>query len=281
MDFSIMASRSVATYRSHIPGTSPLLGVREYGAHRISTQIEDRQLGVFAVVMVERGKGRLLTASSGTHVVVAPAIFWLWPGMSHSYGPDEGTDWDEQWALFEGRIADAVLQSALIEPGQPLLQLHDLGEMQRLFALLRVEMGDDTQLARASAGARIQRIALSAAQQSQVERRERAEHPIAPAIEALRERAFDAVDLSQFAAEFGMSPATLRRKFIAATGAPPKAFQLRIRLDRAKEMLAITDTGIETIAHQTGFEDAFYFSRIFAQREGMSPSSFRSANRRL
>lgn len=276
-----MFARSVAAYRPHIPGTSPLLGVLEYGAHRISTQIEDRRLEMFAVVMVERGQGRLRTASSGSHVVVAPAIFWLWPGMAHSYGPDDGSDWDEQWALFEGRIADDVLQSALIEPRQPLLQLHDLSEMQRLFALLQVEMGDDTRLARASAGARIQRIALSAAHQSQIERRERTEHPIAPAIEALRQRAFETVDLTQFADEFGMSPATLRRKFIAAIGAPPKVFQLRIRLDRAKQMLAITDTGIEAIAHQTGFEDAFYFSRIFTQREGMSPSSFRNANRRL
>jgi AraC-like DNA-binding protein len=275
-----MVDLSVAAYRPHIPGTSPLLGVLEYGAHRISTQIEDRKLDVFAVVMVERGRGRLSTASSGGHVVVAPAVFWLWPGMAHSYGPDDGTDWDEQWALFEGRIANDVLASALIEPRQPLLPLHDLGEMQRLFALLRVEMGDDTHLARASAGARIHRIALTAAHQSLIERRERTEHPIAPAIEALRERAFDTVDLTRFAEEFGMSPATLRRKFIAATGAPPKAFQLRLRLDRAKEMLAITDAGIEAIAHQTGFEDAFYFSRIFAQREGMSPSSFRNANRR-
>ncbi len=275
-----MPSLSVAAYRPHIPGTSPLLGVLEYGAHRISTQIEDRKLELFAVVMVERGKGQLRTASSGSHAVAAPAIFWLWPGMTHSYGPDEGTDWDEQWALFEGRIATDVLAGALIEPRQPLLQLHDLSEMQRLFALLRVEMGDDTHLARASAGARMQRIALTAAHQSLIERRERAEHPIAPAIEALRQRAFDTVDLTRFAMEFGMSPATLRRKFIAATGVPPKAFQLRLRLDRAKEMLAITDAGIEAIAHQTGFEDAFYFSRIFAQREGMSPSSFRNTNRR-
>ncbi|KQW79209.1 hypothetical protein ASC89_13015 [Devosia sp. Root413D1] len=275
-----MANLSVAAYRPHIPGTAPLLGVLEYGAHRISTQIEDRKLELFAVVMVERGRGRLHTASSGSQVVVAPAIFWLWPGMVHSYGPDEGTDWDEQWALFEGRIANDVLVSALIEPRQPLLQLHELGEMQRLFALLRVEMGDDTHLARASAGARMQRIALTAAHQGLIERRERAEHPIAPAIEALRERAFETVDLTRFAEEFGMSPATLRRKFIAATGVPPKAFQLRLRLDRAKEMLAISNAGIEAIAHQTGFEDAFYFSRVFAQREGMSPSSFRNANRR-
>jgi AraC family transcriptional regulator of arabinose operon len=159
--------------------------------------------------------------------------------------------------------------------------LHHLAEMRRLFGLLRLEMAEHTSLARASAGARLQRITLTAALQAQVRRRERMEHPIAPAMEALRQRAFGEIDLSDFADEFGMSPATLRRKFIATIGMPPKAFQLQLRLDRAKEMLALTDTGIEAIASQVGFEDAFYFSRIFARREGISPSAFRSSKRRF
>ena len=45
----------------------------------------------------------------------------------------------------------------------------------------------------------------------------------------------------RFADEIGMSSATLRRKFIATIGMPPKAFQLRLWLERAKEMLSLTD----------------------------------------
>ncbi|WDR03467.1 helix-turn-helix transcriptional regulator [Devosia algicola] len=153
--------------------------------------------------------------------------------------------------------------------------------MQRLFGLLCGEMQDDTPLAHASANARIHRIALTAAGQNQIRRREHTEHPISPAIETLRQHAFNDVDLTRVAEQFSMSPATLRRKFIAATGMPPKVFQLRVRLDRAKEMLAISNFSVKAIASQVGFDDAFYFSRIFTRREGLSPSAFRKQNRRL
>ena len=77
-----------------------------------------------------------------------------------------------------------------------------------------------------------------------------------------------------------MSPATLRRRFALAAGMSPKAFQLRIRLDRAKQMLAASDSSIESIAAAVGIHDAFYFSRLFRDRENCSPSEFRSRHNR-
>ena len=72
-----------------------------------------------------------------------------------------------------------------------------------------------------------------------------------------------------------MSPATLRRKCRAALGMAPKAFQLQIRVDQAKELLTITDLSIEEIAAHVGYDDSFYFSRIFNRRENCAPSEFR------
>ncbi len=79
--------------------------------------------------------------------------------------------------------------------------------------------------------------------------------------------------MQSLALEFGMSPATLRRRFQAAIGLSPKAFQLRLRIDRAKQLLTTSDLSIEAISNAVGIEDAFYFSRtvsgsrtLFAER---------------
>lgn len=77
-----------------------------------------------------------------------------------------------------------------------------------------------------------------------------------------------------------MSPATLRRRFASRFGVSPKAMQLDIRLDRAKELLASSDDSVELVARTVGFTDAYYFSRVFRGREGRSPSEFRQQNRR-
>jgi AraC-like DNA-binding protein len=100
------------------------------------------------------------------------------------------------------------------------------------------------------------------------------------ALRALQSRALEEIDLAGLAAEFGVSPATLRRHCVEAYGIPPKVLQGRLRLDRAKELLATSDQTIEAIAAHVGFSDAFYFSRVFNRREGCSPSAFRRLNRR-
>ncbi|AVM23039.1 helix-turn-helix domain-containing protein [Bacillus pumilus] len=53
----------------------------------------------------------------------------------------------------------------------------------------------------------------------------------------------------------------------------------QIRIDEAKKRLLQTDDQIQMIARQVGYTDSLYFSRIFKQKTGRSPSQFRN-NRR-
>ena len=91
----------------------------------------------------------------------------------------------------------------------------------------------------------------------------------------IEDKAFGEIDLKELADEFQMSPATLRRKSVAILGMAPKHYQLQLRIDRAKEMLASTVMSIEDIARTVGYEDSFYFSRLFYKREQLSPTAFR------
>jgi AraC-like DNA-binding protein len=45
----------------------------------------------------------------------------------------------------------------------------------------------------------------------------------------------------------------------------------------ARRMLAYTTGSVSDIAHQLGFDDPAYFSRLFAKRCGQSPSGYREA----
>lgn len=273
-----MLKRDVSIYRSALEMAGGM-AVTGFGDHHVTRAIHNRKLTDFAVVMVESGAGTLRTERAGVVPIKAPALFWLFPGRSHSYGPD-AAGWDERWALFSGVLTRDFVRLRLMTEDQPVIQLSDPGEMQRLFSALHGEVLDDTVIGRAAAAATLHRIVVSAARQS-VEAKARQHIPeIAQAVAALRQRAFDDVDLAGFADEFSMSSATLRRKFAQATGLSPKAFQLRLRLDRAKELLVSTDQPIEAVATAIGIQDAFYFSRLFQSREHCSPSQFRARNRR-
>ncbi len=166
----------------------------------------ERKLPSFAVVLVERGQGWLETAASGRLSLTGPALFWLFPNRVHSYGPDEG-GWDERWALFEGSFTRDFVRLRIISERHPVVALHHLDEMVRLFGKLHADLLDDTNLGQASAALMLHRIVISVARQASGAADRRQERPpdTAKIVETLRRRAMQPLDLATFAAEHGMS----------------------------------------------------------------------------
>jgi AraC-like DNA-binding protein len=51
----------------------------------------------------------------------------------------------------------------------------------------------------------------------------------------------------------------------------------RRRIELAAQLLQATDTPVKAVAWQTGFPNEYYFSRLFRQRMGFSPTQWRKA----
>lgn len=268
--------KSTAIYRSTGPAA---LSVAEFGRQSVTSMIDNRHLPVFAAVLVEAGRGTLTTELSGTRPVTAPCLFWLLRNVRHAYGPLAGTSWDERWILFGGTLADEFVGTGLIDAVRPIVELREASDVPSLFGTVQTELAMRSRLGDAAAAATLHRLATRAALETAFSAAARQRGSV-ELVEALRDRAFEDLDLAAFAAEFGMSPATLRRKFLAATGLPPKVFQLRLRLDRAKELLTTTGQSIERVAEAVGFDDSFYFARLFQHRENCTPTGFRGRNQR-
>ncbi len=102
---------------------------------------------------------------------------------------------------------------------------------------------------------------------------------IAVAARFIREHACEGVDVGDVLRAASMSRSALDRHFIKTMGRSPKDEILRVRLNRAKQLLAETDFSQALIAEKIGFEHAEYLSRIFKKRIGVTPSEFRSRSR--
>jgi AraC-like DNA-binding protein len=275
-----MSDSTIALYRSP-PSGATNLAVTGFGRQRVTSRLKNRRLPTHAVVMVERGHGWLQIDKAGTIEISGPALFWLPAGMVHGYGPDPDESWDERWALFSGTLADEWLRQRLIDEAAPMVPLENPREMRHLFTTLQDEFAKDNPLGLAASAATLYRIVIEAARQaSRATASAKADATIEKVVEALEQRAFEPVDMTALASEFGLSPATLRRRFAAATGLSPKAFQLRLRIDHAKQLLTTSDLAIEAISRAIGLDDALYFSRLFQDRERCSPSEFRRRHRR-
>jgi AraC-like DNA-binding protein len=82
-------------------------------------------------------------------------------------------------------------------------------------------------------------------------------------------------DVERFAKKEKVSYDSLRKKFKQETGLSPHQYFLLIKLNRAKALLLRQNITVKQIASELGFEDPYYFSRLFTKKEGLSPDSYR------
>lgn len=83
------------------------------------------------------------------------------------------------------------------------------------------------------------------------------------------------VTLKQLAAVAGVSTATVTRLFRHNLGSSPMSWVLDVRITMAKRLLTTTTLPVNQIARRAGFPDAYYFSRRFRARTGLTPSAWR------
>ena len=59
------------------------------------------------------------------------------------------------------------------------------------------------------------------------------------------------------------------------TSYTPIDYLNNFRIERAKTLLTSTNMQISAISQEVGFQDEFYFSRMFKKRVGIAPSKYR------
>ncbi len=96
----------------------------------------------------------------------------------------------------------------------------------------------------------------------------------AEAVEFLQAHLQDALTLAEIAAGCSMSVSKLKLLFRQKAGMGPIEFFIRLRVERAKEMIRAGEWNFTEIAELLGFASLHYFSRRFKKVTGMSPSAY-------
>ncbi|MGL4368235.1 MAG: helix-turn-helix domain-containing protein [Spirochaetota bacterium] len=77
------------------------------------------------------------------------------------------------------------------------------------------------------------------------------------------------------AQSLGMGYESFRHRFKQETGLSPNQYFLKLKIDRAKNFLIQSTLSIQQVAEKTGFPDPSHFSKLFKEKEKISPAEFR------
>jgi len=260
----------------HRPGTSGLV-VTDCGyfpradGHR---RRRPRGAAEAILILVTDGAGWGVVGGE-RHRVTSGQVLAIPAGVPHEYGADDDRPWTIWWIHVTGPDVAPLLESARLSVTRPVATLRATHTHAALVerALERLERDDSVPSMVAASGAAWHLLALLSA--DQVLGRAHVD-PVDLALDYLQARVGQRVSVAEVAALVGLSASRLAEVFRAATGTGVLAYQTRLRMARARELLDTSDMTVASVAHAVGYDDAYYFSRHFRRVHGMSPSRYRA-----
>ena len=249
--------------------------LRNPANHRFTTR--GRVLSTIVICLITGGHGHFDSKPSGRIAVPSNSIFFVFPGIRHSYRYDSETGWDEFWLEMSPDAVLPILEEAGITPDNPLRTFPSTTSVHDAF----IGLIEASRTVRPGSGVIVEAAAHrvlgeiltlwcapAVSNKASLDIVESARRMLATNIR-------NPPSIENVAKSTGLSPSRLRELFKRATGLSPKRFQMRARILVAGRLLRDSDMTISAVAEETGFESIYVFSHIFKSEMGRSPTDYR------
>ena len=236
-----------------------------------------RALPGFHMVYLSSGAGWYQWGREPRRIVEAGDLLFLFANEWHRYAPDARTGWDEHWVGFEGPRVNDLLAGGFLTPDRHVVRVRPAATVLRGFQMLReTAIAGAPGLQPTLAGLCEYLIAQAYASSLPCEAEEAgADRLVENVVRVLTDRVREKVDIESLAIELGVSSRSLRRAFAQHTGMGPHQYHLELRLSLARRLLCDPDLSVKEVAFKSGYLDEHYFSRLFHQKMGMTPTEWK------
>ncbi|GAO29466.1 AraC family transcriptional regulator [Geofilum rubicundum] len=99
--------------------------------------------------------------------------------------------------------------------------------------------------------------------------------PVSLAVEWMKRDLGIELSVTELAARVNCSPSHFYALFKKQMGYSPLKYFNQLRIQKSCHLLSFSDLTVKEISAQTGFDDPFYFSRLFKNVMGLSPTQYR------
>jgi len=250
---------------------------RDHPAHHYFNWYKGRVLDEYQIIYITKGEGTFESIKCAQQMVKEGSVILLFPGEWHRFKPNTDTGWDEFWVGFKGTIIENIAQNFFSKENAVLdIGLHE--EIVRLFTeIIEKTKEEKTGYQPLVAGIVMHLLGEihSLTKQQHFSSEDITASIIKKASIIFRTNVDNDISMEKVAEELNVSYAWFRKAFKNYTGIAPHKYLLQLRIEKAKMLLSDHAMSIKEIALRLNFESAFYFSRLFKEKTGVSPELYR------
>ncbi|MBW4084995.1 AraC family transcriptional regulator [Paenibacillus sp. S150] len=217
-----------------------------------------------------------LSGLGGETVLKKGSMFCLFPNVKHSYWVsqyDSESPLQMHWLAFNGPQAELLVKRTGITERKPYLHNKLTAELAELLKacmkpIENREKDGDLQL-------QIMLYRIFELLSRPLPDVSDGNDWLSTCLRYMETHYAEGITVSDIAQFIGMHRSHLSSRFKRCTGMSPRELLIKLRMERAGEMLQSRTLSITEIALSLGYTDLYTFSRAFCTYYGISPSSYR------
>lgn len=241
----------------------------------------ERDEGCDSYILIYCADGEGWVQFTGTTIIyVKKHMFIVIPaGTPHTYGASDHDPWSIYWFHFRGSEVKELVHTYGLNETPLLLPLSGYMKFVELFnhcydtlvhkpysKAHHINVSQTIKFLLSTLGL------ISVRTQQELQTEQYLEKALSY-MNANIEQTITLVDLAHYV---GLSKQHLTHLFNKETSFSPIDYFLRMKMNRAGQMLDLTDQTVKQIAISVGMHDPYYFSRLFKKIMGCSPSEYRN-----
>lgn len=239
----------------------------------------ERAHGTSQHILIACMSGKGACVLNGSEWQLKPGdLLFLPPRERHVYRANPRSPWTIFWIHFRGARVGDYLSMLGVSPSRPVVSVKNTALLFEAFedTFRHVTHGfsENAMLGMSTAFVRLLGLA-KVLQQAPGSRSSRVESRLLKVLSLMRDQVERAWTLEELAHETGVSIPHFTELCHRQTGMPPLALLIRLRLQKAMDLLQQGNHNVAEAAAAVGYEDPFYFSRLFKKHMGMPPSACR------
>jgi AraC-like DNA-binding protein len=241
--------------------------------------LRERRIGIDQAIFIYCTHGSGWCEMGGQRrIVAAGELLVIPPNASHAYGADEKRPWTIYWVHAAGAALKLLLTELGTSEERPVVFLGQDSQLAGLFeeALNVLEHGYTT--SHLLYGSRVLGHLLGLMiwhRQQKWQTDPKPRQNMAQSVAYMKRHLHQHLKASHLAAMANLSVPHYSALFKRHTGYSPIEYFNRLRMHQACRLLDNTDMSVKEIAASLGYDDPFYFSRIFKTLNDISPSDYR------
>jgi AraC-like DNA-binding protein len=236
---------------------------------------EGRTLQDFQIVYITKGQGTF-NAEGNTYTVKPGSMLLIMPGMRHSYKPVFETGWQEYWVGFNGSFFTKLVREGILSKEHLFFDVGLHEQYLNIFDQIFEEVRAQRPLYQFKAGIGVMMLLGEILTHERRKEQPNYYQKIVEKAKYLMEfNVYGVINLPSIAEQIGISPSRLNEIFKTYTAMTPYQYYIHIKILKAERLLEQPDVSVKEVAFRLGFDDQYYFSRLFKNKTGVTPSRWK------